>query len=225
MINNEKEFSQLFFKRNNNKAGYSNIGLMGGTFDPIHVGHLVTAEEARQQFDLDCVVFVPAGAPPHKEKVTISLPEHRYLMTTLAVMSNPFFYVSEVEINRETPSYTIDTVKHFSCGGHPSPSLFFITGADAILEIFTWKDYEELFRLSTFIAVSRPGYSLDRFRETLSRICPEMLHRVHLLEIPALAVSSTFIRERVILGKTIKYLTPEPVEQYIKKHGLYVTGP
>ncbi len=213
----------LFFHKNGNAAAIS-IGLMGGTFDPIHMGHLVTAEEARQQFDLDYVVFVPTGNPPHKEKEIISLPEHRHLMTSLAVMSNPYFFVSTVEISSESPTFTIDTVRHFSGNEKEGPEIFFITGADAILEIFSWKDYEDLLRLCTFIAVSRPGYSLDRFRETLDQVCPDMINKVHLLEIPALAVSSTYIRERVALGKTIKYLTPEPVEQYIKKHGLYHTG-
>lgn len=211
----------MLFNAYRNKAGSLNIGLMGGTFDPIHMGHLVTAEEARQQFDLDYVIFVPTGIPPHKEKEAVSLPEHRYLMTSLAVMSNPSFFVSRIEIDQKTPTYTIDTVRHFSFGKDPGPEVFFITGADAILEIFTWKDYEELLELCTFIAVSRPGYSLDHFHETLDRSCPELKQKVHLLEIPALAVSSTFIRERVALSKTIKYLTPEPVEQYIKKHGLY----
>ncbi|MFO7952001.1 MAG: nicotinate-nucleotide adenylyltransferase [Bacillota bacterium] len=200
------------------------IGLMGGTFDPIHMGHLVTAEEARQQFDLDYVIFVPTGKPPHKHYAQVTLPEHRYLMTTLAVMSNPSFYVSSVEMDSEGPTYTIDTVRHFSCGENGAPELFFITGADAILDLFNWKDYEDLLRLCTFIAVSRPGYSLEKFRETLDKNCPGMKNKVHLLEIPALAVSSTFIRERVALGKTIKYLTPEPVEQYIKKHGIYMTS-
>ena len=214
----------MFFEAAKNRGGIVNIGLMGGTFDPIHMGHLVTAEEARQQFDLDYVIFVPTGLPPHKDKNAISLPEHRYLMTTLAVMSNPSFFVSRIEIDQKEPTYTIDTVRHFSGWKEPEPEIYFITGADAILEIFTWKDYEDLLRLCTFIAVSRPGYSLDRFHETLNRTCPEMQQKVHLLEIPALAVSSTFIRERVALGKTIKYLTPEPVEQYIKKHGLYQVG-
>ncbi|MGM0651841.1 MAG: nicotinate-nucleotide adenylyltransferase [Bacillota bacterium] len=214
----------FFLESSSNKSGGLNIGLMGGTFDPIHMGHLVTAEEARQQFDLDYVIFVPAGIPPHKDEAAISLPEHRYLMTSLAVMSNPAFFVTRLEIDQEQPAYTIDTVRHFDCGYDPGPEIFFITGADAILEIFTWKDYEDLLRLCTFIAVSRPGYSLDRFYESLNRTCPEMKHKVHLLEIPALAVSSTFIRERVALSKTIKYLTPEPVEQYIKKHGLYRSG-
>ncbi len=211
----------MLFNAYRNKTGSLNIGLMGGTFDPIHMGHLVTAEEARQQFDLDYVIFVPTGIPPHKEKEAVSLPEHRYLMTSLAVMSNPSFFVSRIEIDQKTPTYTIDTVRHFSFGNDPGPDVFFITGADAILEIFTWKDYEELLELCTFIAVSRPGYSLDHFHETLDRSCPDLKQKVHLLEIPALAVSSTFIRERVALSKTIKYLTPEPVEQFIKKHGLY----
>ncbi len=214
----------MFFFRNNGSNINLNVGLMGGTFDPIHMGHLVTAEEARQQFELDYVIFVPTGNPPHKEKEKISLPEHRYLMTSLAVMSNPHFFVSPVEINVQTSTYTIDTVRHFSCGDQSGPEIFFITGADAILEIFSWKDYEELLNLCTFIAVSRPGYSLNIFRETLNKNVPLMKHKVHLLEIPALAVSSTFIRDRVALGKTIKYLTPEPVEQYIKKHGLYLSG-
>jgi len=214
----------VFFFRNNGDNAKLNVGLMGGTFDPIHMGHLVTAEEARQQFDLDYVVFVPTGTPPHKETGKISLPEHRYLMTSLAVMSNPYFFVSTVEINSEGPTYTIDTVRHFSCGEREGPGVFFITGADAILDIFTWKEYEKLLSLCTFIAVSRPGYSLDRFWDILDRNCPGMKHKVHLLEIPALAVSSTYIRERVTLGKTIKYLTPEPVEQFIKKHGLYLSG-
>ncbi len=201
--------------------GKTNIGLMGGTFDPIHIGHLVSAEEARQQFNLDYVIFVPVGLPPHKDITDITSPEHRYLMTTLAVMSNPFFKVSRFEIDRQEPSYTLDTVLHFS-GGAGSNNIFFITGADAILEISTWKDYRQLLDQCVFIAVSRPGYSLSRLRETLGADCPKSIQKIHLLEIPALAISSTFIRERVALGKTIKYLTPEPVEQYIAKHQLYL---
>jgi len=200
-----------------------NIGLMGGTFDPIHMGHLVTAEEARQQFALDRVVFVPAGYPPHKEKGAVTDPEHRYLMTTLAVMSNPFFTVSRVEIERKEASYTINTVRYFA-ERLPGRRLFFITGADAILEILTWKDYRELLELCTFIAVTRPGYPLDQVCDTVAPKIPGLLEKVHFLEIPALAISSTYIRERVSRGLTIKYLTPEPVEQYIHKHGLYLPG-
>ena len=205
----------------NHKPGPLNIGLMGGTFDPIHMGHLVTAEEARQQFLLDYVIFIPAGLPPHKEKEQVTPAEHRYLMTTLAVMSNPYFVVSRVEVEKDERSYTIDTLRHFAARCAPGTNLFFITGADAILDILTWKDYTELLRLCTFIAVTRPGYPLDKLDEITGKLSPELRAKIHLLEIPALAISSTFIRKRVALGKTIKYLTPEPVEQYIKKHGLY----
>jgi nicotinate-nucleotide adenylyltransferase len=203
------------------KPGQLNIGLMGGTFDPIHIGHLVTAEEARQQFSLDYVIFIPAGLPPHKDKEQVSPAEHRYLMTILAVMSNPSFIVSRVEVDKKEPSYTIDTIRYFTTHGAPGANLFFITGADAILEIFTWKDYSALMNQCTFIAVSRPEYPLEKLGEMTEKLCPEMKSKIHLLEIPALAISSTFIRKRAALGKTIKYLTPEPVEQYIKKHGLY----
>ena len=204
----------------NRKAGQVNVGLMGGTFDPIHMGHLVSAEEARQQFSLDYVIFVPAGLPPHKEKTGVSAPEHRYLMTSMAVMSNPAFIVSRYEVDRVEPSFTIDTVRHFARQEAHSANLFFITGADAILEILTWKDYAELLEMCTFIAVTRPGYSLERLGEMQSSL-PGIMDQVHLLEIPALAISSTYIRERVMLGRTIKYLTTEPVEQYIYKQSLY----
>ncbi len=218
----DKSLSPIFLE-NNHESGNIRLGLMGGTFDPIHMGHLVTAEDARQQFRLDYVIYVPAGYPPHKETGDITLPEHRFIMTSLAVMSNPSFYVSRVELDREGPTYTIDTVRYFLSGKKGKIELFFITGADAILEIFSWKNYEELLNICTFIAVSRPGYSLESFHEKMKKKCPLLQYRVHLLEIPSLSVSSTFIRERVALGKTIKYLTPEPVEQYIKKLGLYKT--
>jgi nicotinate-nucleotide adenylyltransferase len=196
---------------------------MGGTFDPIHIGHLVSAEGARQRFALDYVVFVPAGLPPHKEMSKVSAPEHRYLMTTLAVMSNPAFFVSRLEVDRDEPSYTIDTVRHFSRQEAAGANLYFITGVDAIIDILTWKDYAELLELCDFIAVTRLGYSLKRLEEAQKKM-PGIMNKVHLLEIPALAISSTYIRERVATGKTIKYLTPEPVEQYIEKQRLYTAG-
>ena len=197
------------------------IGIMGGTFDPIHIGHLVSAEEARQQFSLDRVIFVPAGQPPHKETARITAAGHRYLMTTLAVMSNPHFFVSRYEVDKDEPSYTIDTVRYFAGREAGGARIFFITGADAVMEIVTWKDYDALLDACTVIAVSRPGYALDRLHEIAGESYVAVLRKVHMLEIPALAISSTFIRERAALGKTIRYLTPEPVEQYIKKHHLY----
>ncbi|MEW5785835.1 MAG: nicotinate-nucleotide adenylyltransferase [Bacillota bacterium] len=204
------------------KTGRPKIGIMGGTFDPIHLGHLVSAEEARQQFSLDRVIFVPAGLPPHKEREKVTACEHRYLMTALAVMSNPDFAVSDYEVKKDEPSYTIDTVRYIACREPDGAAIYFITGADAIMEILTWKDYGALLESCTFIAVSRPGYSLERLREIAAERYPAVLQKVHMLEIPALAISSTFIRERAALGKTIKYLIPETVEQYIKKHGLYI---
>ncbi len=151
----------------------------------------------------------------------VTPPQHRYLMTILAVMSNPHFLVSRVEIDQTRPTYTVDTVRYFATREDDPVNLYFITGADAILDILTWKDYSELLDLCTFIAVTRPGYSLARLRDNVGSRCEAVLERVHLMEIPALAISSTSIRERVALGKTIKYLTPEPVEQYIAKQGLY----
>jgi len=202
------------------KTGQVNLGLMGGTFDPIHLGHLVSAETARDQFNLDYVIFIPAGLPPHKNLSGVSAPEHRYMMTTLAVMSNPAFIVSRYEVDRDEPSYTIDTVRYFVERETAGAKLYFITGFDAIIDMLTWKDYAELLELCTFIAVTRPGYSMKRLEE-IQRSLPGIVDKIHLLEIPALSISSTYIRECVALGKTIKYLTPEPVEQYIGKQRLY----
>ncbi len=198
------------------------VGLIGGTFDPVHIGHLVVAEEARLQFNLNRVIFLPAGQPPHKNAASLTGPEHRYLMTVLAAVSNPCFQVSRFEIDRNIKSYTIDTVSHFRAEPGSGTKLFFITGADAVLELHTWKDYHELLALCEFIAASRPGYPVSKIRQTLEPYYPGIEKKVHLLENPAMAISSTFIRNRVRDGKSIKYLTAEPVEQYIKKNGLYL---
>ena len=205
------------------KSEKLSIGIMGGTFDPVHMAHLVTAEEVRIQFDLDRVIFVPSGNPPHKETRFVSDQEHRYLMTELATISNPFFTVSRVEIDQpgNELTYTIDTLRFFDKQFAGKANLYFITGADAILEILTWKDYRQLLSICSFIAVTRPGYCLSKLEETIGEACPEALCNIHILEIPAVAISSTFIRNRVTQGKPIKYLTPEAVTQYILKHGLY----
>jgi nicotinate-nucleotide adenylyltransferase len=205
------------------KDKVNRLGIMGGTFDPIHLGHLVTAEEVRIQYGLDHVIFVPSGQPPHKESLNISDPEHRYLMTMLATITNPYFTVSRVEIDQPPHSltYTIDTIRYFRSYFGEKAHLYFITGADAILEILTWKDYRELLATCTFIAATRPGYSLNRLKDTLGAACPDTLQNIHILEIPAVAISSTLIRRRVAEGKTIKYLTPESVTEYILKNHLY----
>lgn len=197
------------------------LGIMGGTFDPIHMGHLVTAEEACQQFNLDNVVFMPSGDPPHKDKHSVTAAEHRYLMTMLAVVANQCFTISRMEIDSGKTSYTVDTVRQFYDLYGDDLKLFFITGADAILDITTWKDYKELLESCSFIATSRPGYSLQKLREVLGSSFTVIMRHIHLLEVPAMAISSTEIRRRVAAGKRIRYLTPRPVEQYIYKNKLY----
>ena len=183
---------------------------MGGTFDPIHNGHLVAASEVAQHFDLDEVVFVPTGHPYQKTDVTSS--EHRYLMTVVATAANPTFTVSRVDIDRDGPTYTIDTLSELR-SQRPDAELFFISGADAVAQILDWKDASELFALAHFVAVTRPGHRLS-----VSGL-PE--HNVSLLEVPALAISSTDCRSRVNRGFPVWYLVPDGVVQYISKHHLY----
>lgn len=197
------------------------LGIMGGTFDPIHFGHLVTAEVARDRFQLNKVIFVPSGHPPHKESSRITEAKHRYLMTVLAVASNPYFEVSGLEIERSGPSYAIDTVQEFR-QTYPSDLIYFITGADAILELLTWKNVEQLLKICYFIAATRPGYNLDYLDSILQKLPPKADQRIFFLEVPALAISSTDIRRRLEEGCTIKYLLPENVEHYIIKKKLYL---
>ncbi len=194
------------------------LGLMGGTFDPIHYGHLLMAEEARQAFALDDVVFVPNGRPAHKKAYLVSSPEERYAMTLLATGSNPCFSASRIEIERPGPSYTIDTLREFRRLYPDLDALYFITGADAVLEILTWHEYDKLAAECQFIAVTRPGFVLERLSEIADA---SFLDRVHFLPIPRLEISSTDIRKRVREGRSIKYLTPETVETYIRQQGLY----
>jgi nicotinate-nucleotide adenylyltransferase len=188
---------------------------MGGTFDPIHHGHLVAASEVQAWFDLDEVVFVPTGDPWQKSDRVVSAAEHRYLMTVIATASNPRFRVSRVDIDRAGPTYTIDTLRDLTAQ-LPDTELYFITGADALADIFTWRDAEELFELARFVGVTRPGYALDD--DTLGDIPAD---RVTLIEIPALAISSTDCRERTERGEPVWYLVPDGVVQYIAKHRLY----
>ncbi|NIJ06167.1 nicotinate-nucleotide adenylyltransferase [Frigoribacterium faeni] len=186
------------------------VGVMGGTFDPIHHGHLVAASEVAQSFHLDEVLFVPTGQPYMKSGVSDS--EHRYLMTVVATASNPMFTVSRVDIDRDGPTYTIDTLRDIRAQ-RPDSELFFITGADAVAQILDWKDVRELWDLAHFVAVTRPGHDLS-----VSGL-PES--DVSLLEVPALAISSTDCRARVGRGFPVWYLVPDGVVQYISKHHLY----
>jgi len=202
------------------------IGIMGGTFDPIHNGHLVTAEEALIQFDLDKVIFVPAGYPPHKEERKSLDPVERYLMTVIATASNSDFEVSRIEVDRKGPSYTIDTISEFREMYGGGTEIFFITGADAILEIITWRDADKLAGMCKFIAATRPGYCLKKLKELhvlpYENKEPEQgKPKIYIMEIPALAISSTDIRERVKEGLPIRYLVSEGVANYVLKCGFY----
>jgi nicotinate-nucleotide adenylyltransferase len=198
------------------------LGVMGGTFDPIHHGHLVTAEEARVQFGLDRVLFVPNRHPPHKDPADVTDPEHRYLMTFLATVSNPHFSVSRLEIDQPGASFTIRTIRDLAAR-QPGADLHYITGADAILQILRgeWEQSSELLRLCQFIAATRPGFTLDLETLRKSNMIGRSLENVHVMAIPAMAISSTDIRTRVRDGRPIKYLVPEAVEAYIVKHTLY----
>ncbi len=198
------------------KKSIRRLGIMGGTFDPIHYGHLVTAEAARTRFALDRVVFVPSGRPPHKQPAATDTTD-RLFMTQMAIVTNPGFDISDTEIRREGYSYSIDTVREFIRLYGPETELFFITGADAILQIATWRNADELVHLCSFIAASRPGFDLAE----LKRLPETWQQRISLFEIPALAISSTDIRRRVRQGDSIKYLLPEAVEHYILRRGLY----
>ena len=205
----------------------SKIGVMGGTFDPIHYGHLVTAGEACWQFGLSQVVFVPNRHPPHKDPFEVSDPEHRYLMTILATVTNAHFTVSRIEIDRTGPSYAIDTIRELRRTA-PEDDLYYITGADALQQILhgEWRETDQLLGLCRFIAASRPGYQVDSSAwSSANHRLGDRLRNVHTMEIPAMAISSTDIRARVRNGRPIKYLLPEGVEEYITKHRLYAAVP
>lgn len=185
---------------------------MGGTFDPIHHGHLVAASEVADRFDLDEVVFVPTGQPWQKTATEVSPAEDRYLMTVVATASNPRFSVSRVDIDRGGPTYTADTLADLR-KTNPDAQLFFITGADALEQILSWRKLDELFENAHFIGVTRPGYELDGDH------LPD--GAVSLVEVPAMAISSTDCRRRVAEGRPVWYLVPDGVVQYISKRSLY----
>ncbi|HVE25793.1 MAG TPA: nicotinate-nucleotide adenylyltransferase [Sporichthya sp.] len=189
------------------------LGVMGGTFDPIHHGHLVAAAAVADYFALDEVVFVPTGQPWQKEGRAVSAAEDRYLMTVIATASNPRFSVSRVDIDRPGQTYTIDTLRDLRAERGEDAEFYFITGADALAEILTWRDVEALFALAHFVGCTRPGHPLAD---------PGLPGaRVSLIEVPALAISSTDCRERVAVGRPIQYLVPDGVVQYIAKRRLY----
>ena len=201
--------------------GQSRIGIMGGTFDPIHYGHLAAAEAARVEFGLCKVIFMPAGNPPHKQSQKISDAEHRYRMTALATSSNSGFEVSRLEVDKAGITYTFDTMEELRSIYGEAPELYFITGADAVLELLTWYKIGELLTLCKFIAVTRPGFDIWKLEQKIAEISSKYDGEIICLEVPLLEISSTDIRERIKNGKPVKYLLPEEVEAYIHKNGLY----
>ena len=196
------------------------VGILGGTFDPIHIGHLVTAEAVRYEYQLDKVIFIPAAIPPHKQAQAVTEARHRYIMTVLATYSNPYFEVSPIEMNRPGPSYTIDTIYELIDKYGENTDFYFITGADTIQEIPTWDRIEELLGICEFIAATRQGClpNVDNIKEYFGELGAKRIHR---LNTPELEISSTDIRSRIKNGISIKYIVPLPVEQYIYKEGLY----
>lgn len=197
----------------------SKLGVMGGTFNPIHYGHLVAAEESFFHFSLDSIIFMPSGKPPHKVSLALASAEDRYNMVVLATRHNERFEVSRYEIDRPEISYTVDTMTALK-KERPYDDFYFITGADAILEILNWKTPKKLLKLCTCIAATRPGYPLTKLRSIAERL--NAGDRLKVLKIPALSISSTDIRRRVRDGRPIKYLVPPDVERYIFEHGLYL---
>jgi nicotinate-nucleotide adenylyltransferase len=193
-------------------SGRRRLGVMGGTFDPIHHGHLVAASEVQARFGLDEVVFVPTGMSWQKSERDVSSAEDRYLMTVIATASNPRFSTSRVDVDRAAPTVTVETLTDLLVQ-FPDQEMFFITGADALAQILSWKRVDELFELAHLIGVTRPGFVLDRTH------LPD--RTVSLVEVPAMAISSTDCRQRVADGLPIWYLVPDGVVQYITKRGLY----
>lgn len=194
------------------------IGIMGGTFDPIHFGHLFVAEEARVRFQLNRVLFIPNGEPPHKQSLGLTSAFHRYQMTLRAIAPNEAFDCSDIEIKRVGPSYSVDTL-HQLLEIYPGSTLYYITGVDAVAEILTWHRHQEVVELATFIAATRPGYDLHKLKSRL----PDSYHsRVLLMESNGLEISSSDIRSRLAIGLPARYLTPDDVLEYIHTHRLYI---
>lgn len=197
------------------------VGVLGGSFDPIHYGHLVAAEEVRYQLQLPQILLVPAGQPPHKVSRTISPVEHRMAMAHLAISSNPHFRLSRVDVDRPGPHYSVDTVALLRKELGPDAEIHFIVGLDSLIEMAMWREPARLLRTCRVVGVTRPGY------EDLSKLAPEIRQagagRIVIVQIPALNISSSDLRRRVREGRPIKYQLPEAVEEYIYKNGLYVS--
>lgn len=196
------------------------LGIMGGTFDPIHYGHLTAAECARFELELDKVLFIPSARPPHKELDMVSNCHYRYIMVKKAIEDNPAFAISSLEIERKGLSYTVDTIDYYS-NKYPGVKIYFILGIDALLLINTWKEVDRLAEMCKFVAVTRPGYKIDKANPSFSGLPEKLCANLYFIEMPGNDVSSSSIRQRVRAGRPIKYLVPPAVEKYIAENGLY----
>ncbi|MCR4434675.1 MAG: nicotinate-nucleotide adenylyltransferase [Clostridiales bacterium] len=197
------------------------IGILGGTFDPVHYGHLIIAETIREKFNLDKVLFVPSGHPPHKAGLNVTEARHRFNMVRAAILSNPCFEISDIEMKKAGYGYTVDTMTQLREKYRSGTDLYFILGADVVRDLLKWKDCEKLFSLCEFIIALRPGYMIDKLREEIE--CLKQGHgaRINITDTPVIGISSTEIREKAANGGSIKYLVPEAVEQYIWENNLY----
>jgi len=195
------------------------LGVLGGTFDPIHYGHLVIAEDARTYLHLEKVIFVPAYIPPHKPIGTYSAFEHRVRMTELAIADNPYLMISLIEAGRSGPSYSVDTLRQLQAEYGPSAELYFVVGMDSLTNFLSWHEPAELLKLCRLVVAERSGYHANL--PTLTQALPELAQRVHMIDTPELSISSTDLQRRVRLGLSIRYQTPPQVERYIYEHGLY----
>lgn len=196
-------------------------GIFGGTFNPIHNGHLIVAESVREQFGLDRVLFMPSGQPPHKRNSEVLDPERRFEMVRLAVESNDYFEASRMEIDRSGFTYTVNTLTELRTEYGSETVIYFIIGADVVPELVAWKDFRKVFQLCEFIAVLRPGFDKEAFRAETCRISKEYGAVIHAADARLVDISSTDIRARCLAGKSIKYLVPDGVMEYIYKEGLY----
>jgi len=204
-----------------NAARGRRLGLLGGTFDPIHYGHLIAAQSAAEELSLDQVLFIPCGIPPHKDMATVAPAADRHALTRLATEDNPLFQVSTVELDRPGPSYTVHTLDQLTAL-YPDDRLFVVVGLDAFAGVAGWYESERLFRLAEFVVVSRPGYNGTLLEESLGALAPWQRERVLSVSIPSLDISSTELRDRVRRGRSIRYLVPEAVRHYIKENRLYL---
>ncbi len=198
------------------------IGICGGTFDPVHTGHLTVAELVRSEFHLDKVLFVPSGMPPHKKNEYVTAPMHRLNMVKAAVRSNANFEAVSIEVERSGYTYTVDTLKQLRLIYPSGTEFFYIIGADVVMDLLTWRNVGEVFTLTNFISLMRPGFKKEDYDEQIKNLKQTYNAKISSFEIPLIEISSTFIRERVRAGKSIKYLVKEEVEKYIYDNGLYL---